>query len=58
MPLYEYLCESCQQQVEILVRGDETPECPECGGNQLCKQLSVPAAHSGKASGSLPSGGG
>ncbi|MCH5377391.1 MAG: DUF1178 family protein [Planctomycetes bacterium] len=30
---------------ELLVRGEERPECPQCGSHQLDKQLSVPAAH-------------
>ncbi len=53
MPIYEYQCESCSKQVELLIRGDESPECPECGGKKLHKQFSVPAAHSGNGS-SLP----
>ncbi len=48
MPLYEYLCRDCEQEVEVLVRGtEEKPECPDCGGAKLMKLLSVPAAHSG-----------
>ncbi len=62
MPIYEYQCKSCDQHVELLIRGEETPECPSCGSLKLLKQFSVPAAHSGGASsGSLPmmpSGGG
>jgi putative FmdB family regulatory protein len=52
MPLYEYTCESCRQDSEILVRGGERPECPECGSVKLTKRLSVPAAH--MAGSSLP----
>lgn len=62
MPIYEYQCESCNTQVELLIRGDETPECPDCGGSKLSKQFSIPAAHSGKANGGslpvMPMGGG
>ena len=54
MPIYEYQCASCKQQVELLVRGDEAPECPECGSKDLAKQWSVPAAHSGNGANSLP----
>jgi putative FmdB family regulatory protein len=61
MPLYEYTCQSCRQDFELLVRGSERPECPECGSPKLAKRLSVPAAHVAGAS-SLPvcqpSGGG
>lgn len=44
MPLYEYLCRDCDHEVEILVRGEERPECPGCGGGKLTKLLSVTAA--------------
>ncbi|HVX64145.1 MAG TPA: zinc ribbon domain-containing protein [Pirellulales bacterium] len=44
MPLYEYQCEACGAAFELLVRGDERPVCPECGGRRLEKQFSVPAA--------------
>ena len=45
MPLYEYYCERCKQTVEVLIRSQsEKPECPDCGGTQLEKQLSVAAA--------------
>lgn len=53
MPLYEYQCDGCEQQVELLIRGDESPECPNCGSSKLQKQFSVPAAHNAKG-GSLP----
>ena len=63
MPIYEYQCESCQQSLELLIRGQETPECTECGSTKLTKMLSVPAAHSGSPNGSsnlpvMPMGGG
>ncbi len=45
MPIYEYTCDDCQVDFEILVRGGEQPECPTCGGTKLAKQFSVPAAH-------------
>ena len=45
MPLYEYACQKCRSEFEFLIRGSETPECPECGSQRLEKQLSVPAAH-------------
>lgn len=45
MPLYEYTCTKCHRDFELLVRGQETPECPTCGSHKLEKQLSVPAAH-------------
>lgn len=45
MPLYEYVCESCRDEFELLVRGDESPVCPACGGKKLVQLLSVVAAH-------------
>ena len=50
MPIYEYTCDDCDADFETLVRGDEQPECPTCGGTRLDKQLSVPAAHGAGAS--------
>ena len=57
MPIYEYLCEPCDHTFETLVRGQgDVPHCPKCGGIDLAKQFSVPAAaHSvGRANSSLP----
>ena len=45
MPLYEYQCQSCSKEFELLVRGSETPECPSCRSTDLQKRLSVFAAH-------------
>jgi putative FmdB family regulatory protein len=50
MPLYEYACQSCQSQFELLIRGSEQPHCPECDSSRLEKLLSVPAAHSAGSS--------
>ncbi len=50
MPIYEYTCDDCQVDFELLVRGTEHPECPTCGGAKLSKQFSVPAAHVSGAS--------
>ncbi len=45
MPLYEYTCNACSQQVELLIRSGETPECPHCHSEKLTRLLSVPAGH-------------
>jgi putative FmdB family regulatory protein len=45
MPIYEYYCSQCERDVELLVRGNERPSCPECHSVRLQKQLSLPAAH-------------
>ncbi|TWT99918.1 Zinc ribbon domain protein [Botrimarina colliarenosi] len=48
MPLYEYLCKSCDHEVEVLVRSpEERPACPDCGRTELVKLLSVCATPSG-----------
>jgi putative FmdB family regulatory protein len=54
MPIYEYRCEPCDHVFETLVRGQgDTPHCPQCGGIDLHKQFSVPAAaHTGSRQGS------
>ena len=46
MPLYEYTCHDCHSQFELLIRGSEAPQCPQCDSQRLEKLLSVPAAHS------------
>jgi len=46
MPIYEYTCQKCEHDFELLIRGDESPECPTCGEHELQKLFSVPAAHS------------
>jgi putative FmdB family regulatory protein len=45
MPIYEYVCMSCESHFEELVRHDETPACPDCGSEQAKRQFSVFAAH-------------
>ena len=46
MPIFEYICKSCNHQFEALVRGSKTPVCPECRGEDLEKQFSLPAVKS------------
>lgn len=41
MPIYEYACQTCGNEFELLVRADTTLECPSCHSSQLDKQLSV-----------------
>lgn len=41
MPLYEYRCQDCDHDFELLVRESTTFECPACHGTSLEKQLSV-----------------
>lgn len=46
MPLFEYVCQDCQREQELLVRGEDRPRYESCGGTRLTKLLSVPATHS------------
>jgi putative FmdB family regulatory protein len=43
MPIYEYRCEECGQDQEVLQKVSEPPltECPACGKPALKKQLSA-----------------
>ncbi len=49
MPLFEYACKECEQEFEVLVRGNDTPECPTCHGTSLVRRQSVFAARTGGA---------
>jgi len=44
MPLFEYHCEGCDAEFELLIRGDESPACPECGQSRVDHLISAPAA--------------
>ena len=41
MPLFDYTCQSCKKTSELLVRGDSTPSCPECGSTDMVKEMSM-----------------
>lgn len=42
MPIYEYVCRSCQHPFEELVRSsDQEVRCPRCQSSELRKQMSV-----------------
>ncbi|PWU19294.1 MAG: zinc ribbon domain-containing protein [Candidatus Rokuibacteriota bacterium] len=45
MPIYEYVCMACEEHFEELVRNGEEPDCPQCGGGNVRRQLSVFATH-------------
>jgi putative FmdB family regulatory protein len=45
MPIYEYVCMSCESHFEELVRNGETPPCPDCGQAKVQRQFSVFATH-------------
>jgi putative FmdB family regulatory protein len=61
MPIYEFVCMTCESRFEELVSMDATdPPCPDCGASRVVRQLSVFAAHGGVADAGpvLSSGGG
>ncbi len=44
MPIYEYACQRCGHEFELLVRASQTVHCPNCGSQQLRKLVSRPAS--------------
>lgn len=54
MPLFEYRCDACENDFELLVRANEKPHCPECGTERIEKLLSTTAATTAGARAGLP----
>ena len=46
MPIFEYRCEGCGQEFELLVRAGTTASCPKCQSTSLERLLSIPAVKS------------
>jgi putative FmdB family regulatory protein len=45
MPIYEFRCDACAAEFDVLIRaGKEPGECVECGSNELRRAYSPPAA--------------
>jgi len=59
MPIYEFHCEACEKDSEILVRSSDWKgaKCPHCGSTKLAKKFSVFASR-GAGNDAGPSGGG
>ncbi len=54
MPIYEYTCKGCGEELELLVSSSRAkPACPHCGSQKLTRRLSAFAAHS-RSSASAP----
>lgn len=47
MPLFAYVCKSCDARTELLVRGNEEVACPACGSTEMERQMSHCAPMSG-----------
>ncbi|HEY1991852.1 MAG TPA: zinc ribbon domain-containing protein [Gammaproteobacteria bacterium] len=45
MPIYEYQCQACGHQLEVLQKVSDTPlkKCPGCGKPKLHKLMSAPS---------------
>lgn len=43
MPMFEFVCEQCSSQFELLVHPGEKPDCPKCGSVKIEKLMSVSA---------------
>jgi putative FmdB family regulatory protein len=41
MPIFEYICQKCNHQFEVLIYGNEKAKCPKCQATRLAPQLSV-----------------
>lgn len=43
MPIYEYSCKKCGEEIEILHKVDEKPKepCPACGSRALARKISA-----------------
>lgn len=46
MPIYEYSCNACSHEFELLIRGQDQAQCPECESDDLKKLLSLPRVKS------------
>jgi putative FmdB family regulatory protein len=60
MPIYEFHCEKCERDSEILVRSSDWKgtSCPHCGSTKLSKKFSVFASAGGEGPSTPSMGGG
>lgn len=47
MPIYEYICDSCDHELEEVQKFSDLPlvVCPQCGREELTRKMSVSAFH-------------
>jgi len=60
MPVYEYICEKCEHEFEVLSRSMSDralPDCPACGAARVKRRMSVFAARQDTATKSAIGGG-
>lgn len=48
MPIFEYDCDACGHEFELLLRGSDTAACPACEGTDVTRRLSLPRVKSDK----------
>lgn len=41
MPIYEYRCNNCGAEFELLLFSNDIPECPRCSSKDLTKKISM-----------------
>jgi len=41
MPIFEYICQECNQRFELLVHASTVPACPSCKAVTIQKQFSA-----------------
>lgn len=46
MPIFEYRCQACGHDFELLVLKGTVPACPQCRAETLERRVSLPAVHS------------
>lgn len=51
MPLFEFVCQDCETEFELLVGPRERPHCPACESVRLEKLMSTSASRVGQAAG-------
>lgn len=59
MPIFEFSCDKCDKNFELLVRSvkwEGSAECPHCGSKKLQKKLSVFASAGAPASAATVTG--
>jgi len=55
MPIFDYLCNDCGRQSEILITGaNDEPACASCGSKNLMKIMSKPSSFSGASASGFP----
>ncbi|HYG33780.1 MAG TPA: zinc ribbon domain-containing protein [Clostridia bacterium] len=56
MPIYEFHCDKCEKDSEILVRSSkwQGTKCPHCGSTKLAKKLSVFASSASSSGTEMP----